>query len=134
MVDHFELNRKFERMFPNVAHEEREYERDLLADWRLIADVNRRNKQNNLSSQINKLNDNKEETLKQILEIWYIYDINKESWKEMHYMSEKDKDWNVVIDKTNKRVKFVDEASWKFVYREYVDDDSEENSEKEIKK
>lgn len=44
--------RKFERMLPGLAATNREFENDILADWRTAAERNRRHKEQQTSAEI----------------------------------------------------------------------------------
>lgn len=127
-----EINRKFERNFPDIANDEREYEQDLLADWRFVADGRRSIREQQLSDNLTtsmkeKLEQNKKHTLEELLGIRYIYKFDDKEGKEFYFMMEKDKDWNVIVDKENKRIKFIDEASWESIFEDYVENAKEEN-------
>lgn len=112
------------KIFPTIDEEERLYEDDLLTDWRFVADGKRRLRQDQLSDEMignsERINKNKTRTLEELLGIWYIYEENKDDWTLLYYMAEKDKDWNIIIDKENKNIKFIDEKTGKIITETYI--------------
>lgn len=113
-------SRKFDRMFPDIAMEEDEFTRDLLADGRMTAERNRRIRQDIANQEIQRqIQSQKNNTLEALLNIFYIYEDDSENWNILYYEAEKDEKWNIVIDQEKKRIKFIDKATWKFIYKEF---------------
>jgi len=106
-----------------IEQEEREHEKDILADWMFVAEGKRRLRQelaNCLWGENNKLADKIIPTLDDLKNIQYIYTFDTESNKILYYMPEEDENWETIVDTENKRVKFIDSKTWKVIYREYV--------------
>lgn len=117
-------NRKFERMFPSLVQEERTYTNDLLADWRFVANWKRRLRQRELSDTINwhtkKLEENKNNTLKELLNIRHIYQEDEKTGDIFYFMPEEDANWNIIIDKKNRNIKFIDKKTGKIMNKKYM--------------
>lgn len=81
MVSSSSIIRKFERMLPGIAHENRIYEQTLEAEWATAAETQRR---------IREKTDSSKAQLKDAIVIWTItYDF--ENWTETFVKSEQ---WN----------------------------------------
>lgn len=115
-------SRRFHNMFPWIAEEEKCFEQDLLAEGRFVAEWKRRIREqiahDNITQKMKELQD---DTLESLLNIWYIYSFDKETWQEEYYMLEKDNKWNVIVDKEKKVVRFIDEKSGKIIEKKYID-------------
>lgn len=102
---------------------EREYENDVLADWRFVADGKRRLREEELvcclAWEEARLDKETNLTLGELLGTRYIYDFESETWKELYYMAEKDEKWEIIVDKENKRIKFIDGSTWKIIYKDF---------------
>ncbi len=65
------INRKFDRMFPGIVNENKQFEKDVLAEWRTKAEFNRKQK--------DKVTNQTSESIGEL--IWHIK-INLETWEE----------------------------------------------------
>lgn len=61
------------------------------------------------------------DTLDSLLNIWYIYNLDKDTLQEEYYVPERDEKGNIIVDEEKKIIRFIDEKSGKIIEKKYID-------------
>lgn len=109
-----QIRRSFERNFPWIAADEREYNNNLLAWWRTLAEQWRKSRQTNIAKTLSDI-----PTLDKILKTVCLLKLNQKTKKEETYTPEKDDSWETIINHKEKTINFINEESWEIITKKF---------------
>lgn len=103
-------------MFPGVSAEENQYNNDLLAWWRSLAERNRRSKQkSNIAETLSDI-----PSLEDLLKTIAFTTLDTKTGEEIVYKQEKNEHWDVIINHENKSINFIHKESWDIIVKKFL--------------